>query len=80
MLRKSEALLVFTAEGSINYESEKNTHDVLIHNHGYIDKSFYHPSVKPINVGTGSLYPTTIEKGPFNIAERYVALIFLRTS
>jgi len=48
MLRKSEACLVFTDEGSINYQSDINIHDVLVFNHVKKDKTFYHPTVKPI--------------------------------
>jgi len=48
LLRKSEAGLLFTNNGAIHYESDINIHDCLIFNHKKKDKSFYHPSVKPI--------------------------------
>ena len=50
VLRKSEALLLFTDEGTINYEHEENTHDVIIYNYKKLDKSFYHQTIKPIEV------------------------------
>lgn len=50
VLRTSEALLMFSSNGSINYQSEDNTHDVLISNHVKKDESFYHPSVKDIRI------------------------------
>jgi len=48
LLRTSEAALVFSDNGAINYKSDINIHDVLIYNHIKKDKTFYHPSVKPI--------------------------------
>jgi len=49
MLRTSEACLVFSDNGVLNYEGSKNIHDVLTFNHVKLDKTFYHPTVKNIN-------------------------------
>ena len=50
LLRKSEAVLVFSSNGSLSYEGDKNIHDVLISNHGKKDITFWHPSVKPLKI------------------------------
>jgi site-specific DNA-methyltransferase (adenine-specific) len=48
VLRKSEALLLFSAEGSLNYKSDKNIHDCLIYNKIIKDRTFWHPTVKEL--------------------------------
>lgn len=48
VLRKSEALTLWNSGGTIQYESEENTHDVIIQN-VKVERGFYHPSVKNIN-------------------------------
>ena len=50
LLRTSEVALVYSNNGTLSYNSDKNIHDVLISNHKKKDLSFYHPSVKPIDI------------------------------
>ena len=46
VLRKSEALLLFTKGDVLKYKADKNIHDCLIFNHKIKDHSFFHPTVK----------------------------------
>jgi len=48
VLRKSEALLLFSKEGALSYKSDKNIHDCLIFNKIIRDRTFWHPTVKEL--------------------------------
>ena len=50
LLRTSEAVLVYSDNGTLSYEGDLNIHDVLISNHTKKDTSFWHPTVKSLKV------------------------------
>lgn len=50
-IRISESMMLFSKKRDIEYNNIKPyAHDTYIWNHGKKDKSFYHPSVKPMEV------------------------------